>query len=197
MLAFFGVALVVIVTPGPDTALTIRNALGGGTRSGVFTALGVATGQAVWTLLTSLGLAALLLASEPAFMALRIAGAAYLVWLGLHLLYDAVRGARSERGDAPRVRRALAYRRGLLSNLGNPKMAIFFTSLLPQFGSSFPHLLALGLLFCGTTLLWLSGYAAVVARLGDIMRRSRIRRLVDAFTGTALVAFGARLAAER
>jgi len=197
MLAFFGVALVVIVTPGPDTALTIRNALGGGARSGVFTALGVATGQAVWTLLTSLGLAALLLASEPAFMALRIAGAAYLVWLGLHSLYDAVRGARSDRADAPRVRPALAYRRGLLSNLGNPKMAIFFTSLLPQFGSTFPHLFALGLLFCATTLLWLSGYAAVVARLGDILRRSRIRRLLDAFTGTVLIAFGARLAAER
>ena len=196
MLAFLGVALVVIVTPGPDTALTIRNALGGGARSGVFTALGVATGQAVWTLLTSLGLAALLLASEPAFMALRIVGAAYLVWLGLHSLYDALRGARSEHARMPYISPATAYRRGLLSNLGNPKMAIFFTSLLPLFGSTFPHLFGLGLLFCATTLLWLSGYAAVVARLGDVLRRSRIRRLLDAVTGTVLIAFGA-LAADR
>jgi threonine/homoserine/homoserine lactone efflux protein len=199
MIAFFGVALLVIVTPGPDTALTIRNALGGGARSGVFTALGVATGQTVWTLLTSLGLAALLLASEPAFTALRIAGAAYLIWLGLHSLAGAVRGARSERTRMPRVRPATAYRRGLLSNLGNPKMALFFTSLLPQFApppASFLHLFALGLLFCATTLLWLSSYAAVVARLGDILRRSRIRRLLDAVTGTVLIAFGA-LAADR
>ena len=199
MLAFFGVALVVIVTPGPDTALTIRNALGGGARGGVFTALGVATGQAVWTLLTSLGLAALLLASEPAFTALRIAGAAYLVWLGLHSLVDAVRGARADRTRFSGVRPATAYRRGLLSNLGNPKMALFFTSLLPQFApppASFLHLFALGLLFCATTLLWLSGYAAVVARLGDVLRRSRIRRLLDAVTGTVLIAFGA-LAADR
>jgi threonine/homoserine/homoserine lactone efflux protein len=200
MVAFFGVALLLIVTPGPDTALTIRNALGGGAQSGVFTALGVATGQAVWTLLTSLGLAALLLASEPAFMALKIAGAAYLVWLGLHSLFDAVRRTRSERARTPRVRPAIAYRRGLLSNLGNPKMALFFTSLLPQFApppASFLHLFALGLLFCATTLLWLSGYAAVVARLGDVLRRSRVRRTFDAVTGTVLIAFGARLVGER
>ena len=198
--AFFGIALAVIVTPGPDTALTIRNALGGGARSGVFTALGVATGQTVWTFMTSLGLAALLITSEPAFVALKIAGAVYLSWLGLHSLFDAVRGARSVRTGSPRVLPVTAYRRGLLSNLGNPKMALFFTSLLPQFApqpASFLHLVALGLLFCVTTLLWLSGYAVVVARLGDVLRRSRIRRLLDAVTGTALIAFGARLSAER
>ena len=198
--AFFGVAIVVIVTPGQDTALTIRNALSGGARSGVFTALGVATGQAAWTLLTSLGLAALLLASQTAFFALKVAGAVYLVGLGVHSLVDAVRGAKSSRLRAARVRSRTAYRRGLLSNLGNPKMALFFTSLLPQFAphpASFLHLLALGLLFCATTLLWLSGYAAAVARLGDVLRRSRVRRTLDAVTGTVLVAFGVRLATER
>ena len=131
--AFFGVAIVVIVTPGQDTALTIRNTLAGGARSGVYTALGVATGQAVWTLCTSLGLAALLLASEPAFVALKLAGAAYLVWLGIHSLVDAVRGAGAVRVQAGAPRPATAYRRGFLSNLGNPKVALFFTSLLPQF----------------------------------------------------------------
>jgi threonine/homoserine/homoserine lactone efflux protein len=197
--AFFGVAIVVIVTPGQDTALTIRNALAGGARSGVYTALGVATGQAVWTLCTSLGLAALLLASEPAFVALKLAGAAYLIWLGIHSLVDAVRGVRAVRIQAGRLEPATAYRRGFLSNLGNPKVALFFTSLLPQFAphpASFLHLFALGLLFCATTLLWLCGYAAAVARLGDILRRSRVRRALDAVTGTVLVAFGIRLAAE-
>jgi threonine/homoserine/homoserine lactone efflux protein len=197
--AFFGVAIVVIVTPGQDTALTIRNALAGGRRSGIATAFGVATGQAAWTLATSLGLAALLLASEPAFIALRIAGALYLVWLGIHSLVDAVRGVRQGHRPGSRLPSSKAFRRGLLSNLGNPKMALFFTSLLPQFAphdASFVQLASLGLLFCITTLAWLSGYALVVARLGDILRRSRVRRALDAVTGTVLVAFGARLALD-
>jgi threonine/homoserine/homoserine lactone efflux protein len=199
LVAFFGVAIVVIVTPGQDTALTIRNVLAGGRRSGIATALGVATGQATWTLATSLGLAALLLASEPAFLALKIVGALYLVWLGIHSLVDAVRGVRQAHVPSARLATRTAYRRGLLSNLGNPKMALFFTSLLPQFvphDASFVQLASLGLLFCVTTLLWLSGYALVVARLGDILRRSRVRRALDAVTGTVLVALGARLALD-
>ncbi|HWM09910.1 MAG TPA: LysE family transporter, partial [Solirubrobacteraceae bacterium] len=85
-------------------------------------------------------------------------------------------------------------RQGLLSNLGNPKMAVFFSSLLPQFGSSFAVLLALGLLFCALTLAWLCAYALAVARAGDVLRRPRVRRTLDAVTGTALVALGLRLA---
>ena len=179
--------------------MTIRNTLAGGRRSGVLTAVGVSTGQCAWTLLTSLGLAALLLASEPAFLALRMVGALYLVWLGIHSLVDAIRGVRNTRVAGPQLAARTAYRRGLLSNLGNPKMALFFTSLLPQFAphdASFVQLAALGLLFCVTTLLWLSGYALVVARLGDVLRRSRVRRALDAITGTVLVAFGARLALD-
>jgi len=197
--AFFGVALVVIVTPGQDTALTIRNTLAGGRRSGVLTAVGVSTGQCAWTLLTSLGLATLLLASEPAFVALKIVGALYLAWLGIHSLVDAVRGVRRTHAASARLSARTAYRRGLLSNLGNPKMALFFTSLLPQFvphDASFVQHAWLGLLFCVTTLLWLSAYALVVARLGDILRRSRVRRALDAVTGAVLVAFGARLALD-
>jgi len=199
LVAFLGVAIVVIVTPGQDTALTIRNALAGGRRSGIATAFGVATGQTAWTLATSLGLAAVLLASEPAFLALKIVGALYLVWLGLHSLVDAVRGVRERHVPSARLAPSTAYRRGLLSNLGNPKMALFFTSLLPQFAphdASFVQLASLGLLFCVTTLIWLTGYALVVARLGDVLRRSRVRRALDAVTGTVLVAFGARLALD-
>ncbi|HZS24366.1 MAG TPA: LysE family translocator [Gaiellaceae bacterium] len=196
--AYLGVAALVIVVPGPDTALLIRNALGGGRTSGIATAFGVATGQAVWTLVTSLGLAAVLIASEPAFTALRIGGALYLGWLGVHALVDAVRGAAAPGARATAVVPARAYLRGLLSNLGNPKMALFFTSLLPQFAArSFGALAALGLLFCAMTLVWLACYACVVARIGDVLRRSRVRRALDAVTGATLVAFGARLAAER
>ena len=194
MLAFFTISALVIVTPGPDTALTIRNALVAGRGGGVRTAAGVAAGQACWTLATSAGIAALLSASRPAFLALRLLGAAYLVYLGASSLVAAFRGARAEH---PPPRGRSAFRQGLLSNLGNPKMAVFFTSLLPQFGHSFAALLALGLVFSCLTLMWLTAYGIVVARAGDFLRRGWVRRALDALTGAVLVALGLRVATER
>jgi len=194
-LAFLGLSAVVIVTPGPDTALTIRNALSGGRRGGVLTAFGVATGQAVWTLAAAAGVAAVLRASEPLFVALKLAGAVYLVFLGVRTLVAAVHGGAERHRQTSRA--AGSYRQGLISNLANPKMAIFFTSLLPQFGgTSFAALFGLGLVFCTMTLVWLSAYGVVVAKAGVVLRRSRVRRALDAVTGTVLVAFGLRLAAE-
>ena len=194
LLAFIGVAVVVIVTPGQDTALTIRNTLAGGRRAGARTAAGVVCGQAVWALAASAGVAALLVASEPAFVALKVAGAVYLIYLGGQALLAAVAPRAEDHRRAP-AERGGELRQGLLSNLGNPKMAVFFSSLLPQFGDSFWALLGLGLLFCALTMLWLSAYAAVLARAGDVLRRPRVRRAIDAVTGTALVALGLRLAA--
>jgi threonine/homoserine/homoserine lactone efflux protein len=205
--AFLGVSLLVIVVPGPDTALTIRSTLAGGRGAGVFTALGVAAGQAVWTLATSTGLAALLLASEPAFLAIKLVGAAYLVFLGVQALLGALGPASGRfRGvtvatPSRRIDRAIALRQGVVSNLGNPKMAIFFTSLLPQFAphgdASFSALLLLGLVFCSLTLTWLACYAVAVAKAGDYLRRSGIRRTLEGVTGAVLVALGLRIATER
>ena len=199
LVAFLAVALVVICTPGPDTALTVRNSLLGTRRAGIFTALGVSTGQLIWTLAASIGIAALLVASEPAFQALKLAGAAYLIWLGVQTLWGVVRGrSREVRVERRAVSPGQAWRQGLLSNLGNPKSAAFFTSLLPQFGDgSFLALLALGLLYSALTLGWLTGYAAVVDKAGDVLRRERVRRAIDAVMGAVLVAFGIRLATER
>ncbi|HJQ49338.1 MAG TPA: LysE family translocator [Gaiellaceae bacterium] len=195
MIGFVLLAAVVICTPGPDTALTIRNTLLGGRGNGLRTAQGVAVGQALWTLAASVGIAALVAASQPVFTAVRIAGVAYLVWLGLQSLAAAVRG-RSAHEERTRGS-AAGFRQGLLSNLANPKMAVFFTSLLPQFGTGFGELLTLGLLFSAMTLAWLSVYALAVARTKRLLVRGRVRRALDAVTGLALVAFGARLAAER
>jgi threonine/homoserine/homoserine lactone efflux protein len=201
--AFLAVSALVIVTPGQDTALTIRNTLLGGRGGGIGTAFGVSAGQAVWAVATSAGLAVLLESSRPAFVALRIAGAAYLVYLGAHALYDALRRPRP--GGEPvlarsgALRPAKAFRQGLLSNLGNPKMVVFFTSLLPQFAprGGLSGLLVLGLLFSLLTLTWLTAYAIAVARARAFLLRSRVRRLLDALTGTVLVALGLRLATER
>ena len=138
MLAFLGIAILVIVTPGPDTALTINNALRGGRAGGILTALGVAVGQLIWALATSVGLVAVLLASEPLFYAVKLAGAAYLVVLGVRSLLAALRSngpvpTRRDAGGVERLRPTVAVRQGIVNNLGNPKMAAFFASVLPQF----------------------------------------------------------------
>ena len=202
--AFIGVSVLVICTPGQDTALTIRSTVLGGRRSGIFTALGVSTGQTIWALATSAVVVAILLASEPLFLALRYAGAAYLVFLGLQSLWAALRpGKHGTFAYAPgrRLMPSKAYRQGVVSNLGNPKMAAFFTSLLPQFapqdGPAFLTLFALGLLFSLMTLGWLTGYAFAVARAHNFLQRPRIRRVLDGITCAALVALGLRLATER
>jgi threonine/homoserine/homoserine lactone efflux protein len=202
--AFLGVSIVVIVAPGPDTALTIRNTLLGDRAGGAFTALGVASGQAAWTLATSVGLAAILAASEPAFLAVKIAGGAYLAFLGVQAVLGALRGRAGGRAPIaeprPRLPPPVAFRQGLVSNLTNPKMAVFFPSLLPQFTSggdaSFSDLLVLGLLFCALTLVWLTTYAVLVAKAGDFLRRPAIRRSLEGLTGAVLIGLGLRLATE-
>lgn len=198
--AFLAVSFVVIATPGPDTALTVRNSLRG-RRAGLFTIFGVVTGQLVWTLAASSGVAALLVASEVVFRVLKLAGALYLIYLGCTALTGALLGARKAAVAGPRdscLPAASAYRQGLISNIGNPKAAVFFTSLLPQFASpgwgSFGLMLLLGTIFAAITLAWLSGYAFVIARAGDAFRRGRVRRALDAVMGTVLIAFGIRLA---
>ncbi len=204
-LGFLGISVLVIVTPGQDTALTIRNTLLAGRRAGASTAFGVATGQAVWTVAAGTGIAALLQASQSAFVAVKLAGAVYLVFLGIQALHHSLRSGpvRTEARRDPahgRVDAASAFRQGLVSNLGNAKMAVFFTSLLPQFTHVSQASLAapflLGFLFCLMTLTWLTCYAAAIAQADDLFRRPKIRRVLEGITGAALVLFGVRLAIE-
>ena len=210
LLTFLGLAVVVIVTPGPDTALTIRNTIAGGRAAGLGTGLGVASGQAIWTLATAAGVAALLVASEPAFLVLKYAGAAYLIFLGLQTLAGAVRPrarrAAEPSAPVPTVRRArlgvrTAWRQGMVSDLANPKMAVFYTSLLPQFtpaeGPAFPVLVGLGVLFSLMTFAWLALYATAVDRLSGLLSRTGVRRAIDATMGAVLMALGGRLALEK
>ena len=204
-LAFLGVSAVVIMTPGPDTAVTVRNTLLGGRCAGILTALGISTGQAIWALATSFGVVAVLVASEVLFQAVKYAGAAYLIWLGLQALIGAWRGigdgVAAARSGGLRLQPGRAFAQGLMSDLGNPKMAVFFASLLPQFTPpgepTFSALLFLGLIFALMTFTWLAAYAFVLARAGDILRRPRLRRAVEAITGAFLIALGLRIATEQ
>jgi threonine/homoserine/homoserine lactone efflux protein len=204
--AFLGISVLVIVTPGPDTALTVRNTLVGGRRAGIWTALGVSVGQAIWALATSAGVVALIVASEPVFVTIKFLGAAYLIVLGAQTLWQAFRpgglGVVSVSAiPASRLAPLAAFRQGVINDLGNPKMAAFFSSLLPQFApggeASFAGLLSLGLLFSAMTLAWLAAYAAAVTLAGDVLLRPRIRRIVESVTGAVLIALGLRLASEQ
>jgi threonine/homoserine/homoserine lactone efflux protein len=201
-LLFVGIAALLTITPGADMAMVSRSVLIGGRREAFATTLGILAGCLVWAIVSAAGVAAVLAASRTAYDALRLAGAAYLVWLGLQSLMAARRGDYRDMGEGrPAGRRASAFRQGLLTNLFNPKIAIFYSTFLPQFiGPGDPALL-LSILLAGVHigfgLVWLTGYAWLLDRAVTAFKSSRVRRALDALTGTVLVALGLRLAAER
>jgi RhtB (resistance to homoserine/threonine) family protein len=199
LVPFLLLSVLLILIPGPDTAVVTKNALGGGRRGGLFASLGVAIGLMTWTLMAALGIAALLRASEVAFTALKIVGAVYLVWIGIQLLRTPGAAAAAGLGGRP-VRARKALRQGLLSDLGNPKIAVFFTSFLPQFvhgdGSPFGALLLLGSIFAVLTLAWLSAYGTAIGHGTKLLRRPGVQKALDRFTGVVLIGFGVRLAFE-
>jgi len=194
LLPFLALSAIVVVTPGVDMALVTKNALLHGRRAARATALGVNLGIFIWTLAAALGLAAVIAASAVAFTAIKLAGAAYLVYLGVRTLL----GSHEPVAVAPRGN---AFRQGLASNLLNPKIAVFFTSLLPQFVDA-QHaqpqdLLLLGALFNCLGVIWLLTYASLAARGRDLLARPRVKRALDRVSGVALVGLGVRLAFER
>jgi threonine/homoserine/homoserine lactone efflux protein len=203
IMTFALAALVLIMIPGPDQALITRSTLVGGRTAGLFTMLGGVLGLGVHATAAAVGLSALLLASASAFTVLKVAGALYLLWMGVQTLRAA---ARSRRGSAEalpvpaRLRPATALRQGFLSNALNPKVALFFVTLLPQFlstsdtaGAARLQALLLsavfGLLYVG----WFSAYVVAVNQLGRLLRRPRIKASIERVTGILLIGFGAAL----
>jgi threonine/homoserine/homoserine lactone efflux protein len=179
----------------------MRNTLAGGRTAGLATSLGTCSGLLVHATAAALGLSAILLASSRAFTAVKLAGAVYLVVLGIRTLLhagdEAGTGSRSGRRVAPWT----AYRQGVLTNVLNPKVAVFFLSLLPQFvepGDGFAaRLLLLAALFIAIGLAWLTTYTLALDALGGVLSRARVRRAIERITGTVLVALGVRLAFAR
>ena len=198
---FLAVATVVVITPGPDMALVARNTLAGGRSSGFATAAGTCSGLLVHSIAAALGLSALLLASSQAFTIVRTAGAVYLVWLGLRGLLSSGRTSLGEPDRARAVPPWTAFRQGLLTNVLNPKVALFFVALLPQFaapGERFGvRLLTLMALFIAMGLLWLAGYTVAIHAAGGFLNRASICRAIKRVIGAILVVLGLRLAFER
>jgi threonine/homoserine/homoserine lactone efflux protein len=200
-IALGGVVLLAAMSPGPDFAIVTRNAMMSGRRAGMACGVGIALGVFVWAVVTALGIAGLLAASAVAFTAVKLVGAAYLVFLGVRALLAARRGdyESARRLSAPKASGTLAaFRQGLVTNLLNPKVAVFFVALLPQFlpasATAGDHLL-LAVVAAGVTLTWFTLLAGVVSALGRLLTANRVRRALDAVMGTLLVGLGARLAA--
>jgi RhtB (resistance to homoserine/threonine) family protein len=196
LIPFVGAAVVIALTPGADTALVVRNALVAGAAPARRTALGTATGLMVWGAASACGVAAVLNASAEAYTTVKLAGAAYLIWLGIQAFRHAGEHESHDRGRA-----GSPFRQGLLCNLLNPKAGVFFTALLPQFVSPQDPALAVSLLMTAiaavASLLWLTVYATLVPRAGDVLRRPPMRRALDRVTGTVLIGLGVRLALSR
>ena len=196
LIPFVGAAVVIALTPGADTALVVRNALVAGAAPARRTALGTATGLMVWGAASACGVAAVLNASAEAYTTVKLAGAAYLIWLGIQAFRHAGEHESHDRGRA-----GSPLRQGLLCNLLNPKAGVFFTALLPQFVSPQDPALAVSLLMTAiaavASLLWLTVYATLVPRAGDVLRRPPVRRALDRVTGTVLIGLGVRLALSR
>jgi len=203
--AYLIVATLLIVTPGPDTALVIKNALGSGWRAASMTALGIALGSLVWGLAAVLGLAVLLEKSVTAFTIFKLAGAAYLFYLGVRAIVATLRrGHQDDAGQTPeafhRLVDVVALRQCLINNLLNPKAGAIFATALPQFisWSDSPVRLVLMMAAYETILLvWLNLYGYLVSRA----RHSRIGKglssTLERLTGAVLIALGVRLAFER
>ncbi|MCP9949108.1 LysE family translocator [Actinomadura madurae] len=201
-LAFAAAAALVTITPGLDTMLVLRATVTGGRRAGGLAAVGVASGCLCWALASAAGLTALLAASRVAFDVLRAAGACYLLWLGGRALWRARREATSaiEAPDAELSGRA-ALRTGFTTNLLNPKIGVFYMSLLPQFVPEGASMFWTSLLFAAIHalqgVLWFTLVVGAAGAARRTLARPAVKRRVQQVTGLAFIGFGLRLAVER
>lgn len=206
IIGFAVFSAIVAMTPGSDTLLVLRNCLRGGRRAGSATALGAAVGSLAWAVAVAFGLAAVLQRWDAAFTAVRLAGAAYLVVLGVQALWEH-RGALP---DGPREGpQALAdhmpgaargFRQGLVSCLLNPKVGIFFVAVVPQFlpqgRSALGVTLLFGVIDAVIAAAWLLLVAVFATRAVVWLRRPRVTRVLERTAGGVLIALGAGTAAE-
>ena len=199
LLTFLAAATLVIVAPGPDTLLVTRNVFRRGRRGGLVTAAGTVTGLALWSVAAALGLSALLAASEVGYNVARVAGGLYLIWLGVQTLRSHGTACDTATPVTP-LPMHRAYLSGVLSNLLNPKIGVFFITFLPGFvplGAPVGTTAALlGALFVVETALWLLVLVWLVGNGTGWLSRPGVRHWVDRVTGVVLIGFGIRVVAD-
>jgi threonine/homoserine/homoserine lactone efflux protein len=201
LIAFVAAAALLTITPGLDTALVLRTTYAEGRRSGAAAGLGVALGCLIWGVATAAGLSMLLAASELAFTVLKWAGAVYLAWLGVTLLRRRGAADLAVEGEGGLGSPAAAFRRGLLTNLLNPKVGVFYVSFLPQFvppGAPVgAYSLLLTVIHAGLGLAWFALLITATTPIAGFLRRPAVSLTIDRLTGGVFLVFAAKLALER
>lgn len=203
LVSFALVAGLITLTPGLDTALVLRTAARRGRRAGAAASLGIVTGLLVWGVTAAVGVSALLTASETAYTVVRYLGVAYMLWLGLGMLRSTLRGGGQQPHSAPDEIRGMwtYYRQGLLVNLMNPKVGVFYIALLPQFMSAEapPALMGVLLALVHVTegLIWFALLIVAIERMRGLLQRPTAQRAIDGVAGLAVTGFGIRLAFTR
>jgi threonine/homoserine/homoserine lactone efflux protein len=199
---FLVTGIVLNLTPGPDTFYILGRSMVQGRSAGIASVLGIATGSLVHTFAAALGLSALLAASASAFLAVKLAGAAYLVYLGCRMLFSRAAAARIPKGFSSSEFGAI-YRQGLLTNVLNPKVALFFLAFMPQFIAAdstmkFASFIVLGLCFTTTGTIWCLCLAWFSSLLGDRLRGSTtFGEILNRSAGVLFVFLGIRLATTK
>ena len=201
VLAFTAIAALLTLTPGSDTMLVLRSALLRGRRAGLLTVFGICCGLFIHATLSALGLSVILVRSARAFELVKLTGACYLVYLGLQSIWSAARGTQPGQRDAATVSGHRAFAEGLLNNVLNPKVAVFYLAFLPQFVGPHDPVLAKSLLLASIHfaqgVLWLSFLTLFVGRVRLALTRPGVQRGLESLSGMVLVGFGVRLAVER
>lgn len=194
--AFGGVVMLGAISPGPDFAVVVRRSAVSGRGYGMAAAAGIAVGVFCWVVAAATGIAALLAASAMAFTVVKVVGAGYLGYLGVKALLAARRGGAVQL-DVPSAGKSsswAAFGEGLLTNVLNPKAALFFVALVPQFVTSSGSVLALSGVALGLTVVWFVVVANLVTALRRVLARPAVRRGMDGLTGAVLIGLGVKLA---
>lgn len=202
------IVLLLTLTPGADTMLVLRNVFSSGKRAGIITAIGISSGLLIYAALTSLGISVLLTKSVVLYQTLKLLGAGYLVYLGIQSILPVIKSKKDNKKDElkthiKKLKRTdtRAFVEGLLSNLFNPKIAVFYLTFLPQFINPQDHILVQSFFLTGIHvvmgLIWLSFLSVFIGSIKFIYTSSRVQHALEAISGTVMIIFGILLLFER
>ncbi|HET9138794.1 LysE family translocator [Actinophytocola sp.] len=196
LLAFLLASLLLAMVPGVGTAMLLKQSVRGGRRGALATVAGMEVGVAFWAVAAALGLSVLLIANQVAYEVLRVVGVCVLLWFGAKALFGRHRGGDADR---PEPTTGSGFRAGMLTNLANPKLAVFAISFLPQFvppGSARWALVLLAALWVLVDTVWYLLIVALITRIIGWLGRTSIKRRLERISGAVLIALGIRLAVE-
>ena len=203
--AFVMLCVFLIILPGPDTAIVTKNTISVGKYGGLKAALGTCCALCIHTSAATLGLSAIIMKSALLFSVLKYVGAVYLLYLGIKALWSLKKNdetaASVEVNTKKQLKNTSCFKQGFLTNLLNPKVAVFFLTFLPQFVESgsntfFPFLI-MGITYIVLTAVWFLLYVSLINRISAFMKRPKTKKVIEGITGTILIGFGIKLALEK